>query len=544
MKKKLLQKQKLRGDVHSATTLLFVFALTFSFSMTKLHAQTVTYSQNFTQSSASTSQCAAWGVFQGQLTPGSYHTMRIWGTNDMTGITLTDFTAVNAMATAIKNASTYISGTLNGHVWSVCNRYSGEVWVDPPSSCSGSNCPNPGYILRPCIGGSNSNWGGVNTATCGAPSQLMAIEFIAGPPCPVPTNLTITAVYSTAVFFNWTAPTGSNGAEFVIDQNATGPTGTPPAIHTTLTAESQSGLTPSTTYYLHLRNKCDSPSKSQWITTTFTTLPPCVIPPGISIPQVDTNSATITWQTITPAQQYEYIVKDVNSIPTNSTGVQSTTSNQVNFNALESGKTYYFFVRAKCLGGDSSAWVVDSFYVPLPCRAPEVAFNDLNSERVVASWNKPPTSYEYDIINSTTQLTPPMSGINVTNNSYLFPYLDDNSTYYVYARSYCVDHGINSISPWSQTSYKTWATGVEDVEQKANGLNISPNPVRDVMTIKLGSNNTDGVISILDVTGKVLFVQSVTSAEVNLDVNKLPSGSYIVLYHNQSGKIQKKFNKL
>ncbi len=46
------------------------------------------------------------------------------------------------------------------------------------SICS---CPNPEYIVRPCIG--NANWGGVNTATCGGDTQTMTVVFEAGPDC-------------------------------------------------------------------------------------------------------------------------------------------------------------------------------------------------------------------------------------------------------------------------------------------------------------------------------------------------------------------------
>jgi hypothetical protein len=81
---------------------------------------------------------------------------------------------VTAFAAAVRGG-TRGTWTCDGRSWSICDRYHGEVWINPPSECSGSNCPNPGYILRPCIG--NLNWGGVNTATCSAPSQTMTLEF-------------------------------------------------------------------------------------------------------------------------------------------------------------------------------------------------------------------------------------------------------------------------------------------------------------------------------------------------------------------------------
>ncbi|NUM31421.1 MAG: PKD domain-containing protein [Bacteroidetes bacterium] len=151
--------------------LLFSFVLNFA-----SRAQTATFSQTYTNGATATAQCAAWNAFVSSLSSsGNYIKMTISGTYDATGISCTDKTIVNAFVAAIKSNSTYISATTGGHVWSICNRYSGEIWIDPPASCSGSNCPNPGYIIRPCI--TNLNWGGVNTATCGGPNQVMTLKF-------------------------------------------------------------------------------------------------------------------------------------------------------------------------------------------------------------------------------------------------------------------------------------------------------------------------------------------------------------------------------
>jgi hypothetical protein len=42
---------------------------------------------------------------------------------------------------------------------------------------SGAGCDDPAYILRPDIGAGNANWGGINGATCGAPSQTIELIF-------------------------------------------------------------------------------------------------------------------------------------------------------------------------------------------------------------------------------------------------------------------------------------------------------------------------------------------------------------------------------
>lgn len=131
-------------------------------------------------------QCSQWLSFATELS-GGYAQVTLSGSEDSPGLTCTDPTVVNGLAEAIKTNSNYIE-TCDGHEWSYCFRGGfgqqglsghGEVWIDPPSLCSSSNCPNPGRILRACI--ESSNWGGLNTATCGAfggaTSQRMSIRF-------------------------------------------------------------------------------------------------------------------------------------------------------------------------------------------------------------------------------------------------------------------------------------------------------------------------------------------------------------------------------
>src|SRR5690606_24313000 len=105
---------------------------------------------------------------------------------------------------------------------------------------------------------------------------------------------------------------------------------------------------------------------------------------------------------------------------------------------------------------------------------PSVQFSNLNSNQVVAYWDRPVTSVQYEILNSTTAQTP-VTGIKMTNTSYYFPFLDPGTTYYVYARSYCEDRGVAGVSDWAEFSYKTWPLGVNEAnEQKM--MHLYPNP--------------------------------------------------------------------
>ena len=119
--------------------------------------------------------CPSFNDWRASLPSSGLTGMRMYGSLDVDGISCSDPGVAQALADAIRTNVSYI-GSCDGHEWSVCDRYTGEIWIDPPSLCSGSNCPSPGYIIRPCIGGYPTP-GGVNAGTCSNVPQMMGIEF-------------------------------------------------------------------------------------------------------------------------------------------------------------------------------------------------------------------------------------------------------------------------------------------------------------------------------------------------------------------------------
>ncbi|MCZ7556421.1 MAG: dockerin type I domain-containing protein [Bacteroidia bacterium] len=163
----------------SRRTLLL--AILLALGAPSLQAQDHIFSMQFVNGQTPTTQCTAWNTWRATLTPGQYLGVTIRGNANaaaLTGITCSDPAMANALANAIKtgtNGTQYTSPLCNGRIWYLCDRYGGELWIDAPSLCNGSNCPSPGWIFRACI--TNLNWGGFNTATCGAPTQVMEIIF-------------------------------------------------------------------------------------------------------------------------------------------------------------------------------------------------------------------------------------------------------------------------------------------------------------------------------------------------------------------------------
>jgi hypothetical protein len=126
----------------------------------------VTYSQSFTYNTYSQSPCTAWTAFVASLTCTHYTKLQIYGSIDPTGITITNASVVTALATALLTGN-YYTGTSNGYTMAVGN-------AEITSTGSVGQC-NTGYTIRPCQG--TGNWGAINGAACGAPTQTMSFSF-------------------------------------------------------------------------------------------------------------------------------------------------------------------------------------------------------------------------------------------------------------------------------------------------------------------------------------------------------------------------------
>ncbi|CAF1300819.1 unnamed protein product [Adineta ricciae] len=128
-----------------------------------------TYSDSFTSGVTATTQCTSWRSFTTGLTCTTYSKMRIYGSNDPTGITIADVSTVTALAVALKYNTTLIA-RYNGINWRV-----GPDWSGYEITSTGGHTCSTGYTVRPCAG--NLHWGGIAGATCSPLSQTLSISF-------------------------------------------------------------------------------------------------------------------------------------------------------------------------------------------------------------------------------------------------------------------------------------------------------------------------------------------------------------------------------
>lgn len=352
------------------------------------------------------------------------------------------------------------------------------------------------------------------------------VELNPGPPCPPPTNITITNVNSSSVDFSWTGVTGSVGYEYVVDQNAAGPTGTP--ITAVGTSGNAIGLAPSTQYYIHVRNLCSPTNWSAWTTLPFTSNPPCDVPGSFIFNYIDSDSARFSWASMgTPAVEYEYLVDQDTSAPGVGAPTIVTTNNFGDGTGLMEGQTYYVHLRTKCTGSDSSAWGLFPFYAPIICKDPQVKFNDIRQDQAVAYWGviNSAIAYEYLLDNNAF---PPATGTRITKPSVLLSYLNPSTKYYFHVRSFCSDRGVLTNTDWKTFELNTKGVGIDDVQGSIQA-SAYPNPTSGEFVFSV-HDRSNGLLTVTDISGREIKKIDVVSEKTSVSLSDVPSGVYVLKY--------------
>lgn len=197
-----------------------------------------------------------------------------------------------------------------------------------------------------------------STYSSGETHDYTVVVGTASAPCAAVAGLTVTGISSTSATLGWTTVAGSAGYEYIVDKTASNPTTT--GTNATSTSATIGLLTPNTTYYAHVRNKCNAVSRSAWVTKSFTTTTStgCDTPASISITSTSGTNISASWPTVTGASGYEYLVSQSSSTPTTAGTLVNTGSTTAS--GLTKGTSYYFHLRTKC-GSTYSPWIKKAF---------------------------------------------------------------------------------------------------------------------------------------------------------------------------------------
>jgi len=342
-----------------------------------------------------------------------------------------------------------------------------------------------------------------------------------------------TAASATSVNISWAPPAG--GAmmyQYVLSTSMTTPSG--PGTPSMMTMETVSGLTPSTTYYLFVRNDCGG-TYSTWsgpITVTTPAAASSCVAPAPAAMAVSCDTGAAMWSAVSGAMGYETAITTTSTPPSGSG--TATTMTMCAYAGLSASTTYYIHVRTDCGMGSYSAWASASFATPAcspACLAPTGITKTPGANNVLLSWAVATGALGYEYKVSTTSTTPTSAGTPLTATSITVPGLTPGTAYYAFVRTKC---GASTYSPWSSAqSFSTAATGVGTMPASAVAelLQVYPNPVAGNMTVAVRGVITDvSAITVSALDGRVVKCVHITNNNMSIDMSGLGDGLYFVKY--------------
>jgi hypothetical protein len=397
----------------------------------------------------------------------------------------------------------------------------------------------------------NTNgYGGCGTYQYGSYDDF-TITVVGNTTCFQPTGLAITNITSGAATVSWTAPTSGTpiGYTWILVPTGAGATATPVASGTTTaptTSAIASGLSASTTYDLYVHTTCSATDSSAWagpVPFTTTALPACDTATGLSVTGITAAAAYFTWNAVSGASGYEYVL-DQNAANPASSG--TPTSNTFYYaTSLLPGTTYYFHLRTDCSAAatTTSGWITIPVTTHDTCLPPtNVTASSITSTGAVINWTAPSGATGYQYVLDQIATAPTGSGTATTLTSYTASGLTSATTYYFHVRNVC--SGTN-MSVWVTIPITTLGTsGVNAVNGSGFVISAYPNPAQDVVTITTsGTQSVNATVLLTDLSGKTIQHIQLYNNRSAIDISSLAPGMYFIRYtdeiHQQTIKLVK-----
>ncbi len=189
--------------------------------------------------------------------------------------------------------------------------------------------------------------------------------------CPTST-LSVYNITGDSATISWPTVSGVAGFEYaVLPATAPAPSsGTPESSGATIKV---GGLSIGTAYNAWLRSDCGGGVYTPWVSLSFSTT--CGTPGTINISNVHADAATVSWTSVSPTAQYEYVIDTAATSPAGAG--TSVNTNSVTVTGLLQGKTYYAFVRTKCSSAFSNWSASQSFISAWPTQINTVTTNKI-----------------------------------------------------------------------------------------------------------------------------------------------------------------------
>jgi DUF971 family protein len=111
-------------------------------------------------------------------------------------------------------------------------------------------------------------------------------------------------------------------------------------------------------------------------------------------------------------------------------------------------------------------------------------------------------------------------------------------------RCNCEFYGVKTSSEWASLDFITpWPNSVGNVKEQQVALEVYPNPVKNILTIRLSIAIPSANISITDINGRLIRTQKIENEITNIDVSALSTGLYLLKYFDDNHSSVSKFIK-
>jgi hypothetical protein len=272
-------------------------------------------------------------------------------------------------------------------------------------------------------------------------SSIGEFTTLTAPVCDIPSAITVSNISTTSATISWTGDIEATSYELQYKE-LSNPNWQSVIINAPTTTYTFSNLIQNTTYQYRLKTVCPFGESVFSSIGEFTTLtaPVCDIPSAITVSNISTTSATITWTGDVEATSYELQYKELSNPNWQSVIINAPTTTYT-FSNLIQNTTYQYRLKTVCPFGESVFSSIGEFTTltaPV-CDIPSaITVSNISTTSATISWTGDieATSYELqykELSNPNWQSVI----INAPTTTYTFSNLIQNTTYQYRLKTLC-----------------------------------------------------------------------------------------------------------
>lgn len=390
------------------------------------------------------------------------------------------------------------------------------------------------------------------------------VKIILPTTCLSPLNLAVVSNIDGSITITWDVPANvpadgymiamatedlnTDSTYFAVDGNE--------ITFTTDTLPDGSSINPYENYFVYIASRCGTDITPVDSVSVYISMQ-CAVVANMTTTANANGTISVTWNApgLLPAKGYEVALVEEGTIPTSS-DYFDVGSSETSFSSdtlrdgtsITLGDTYVVYLFTKCSDTQVSDTLIDTIQTSAaPCIDPTALTVTNNQDGSIdISWtsaSQPDNGYYYAIMPAGTSPAFPgdyvattaesVTNVTLTTGAPITSF-EAGGTYTVSVLASC-----DQVNSSNVTKDFTMALSVNSVNSEITGL--YPNPTSSTLTIEMSVMN--GSISIIDLTGKVVYSNELTSNNSQINVEELPAGIYQVKISTVTGTSFGKFVK-